>query len=226
MPVWQECQPPKNPYKVTLCFTMDKKLPVYSNPLNLPESEALELQTFAEMAELGCTLQRDEVDKVLKRVPLIVLADDEPGLRNLFFDVMTMSRERTDSIVKLEGDMQKCFEALPNIKPDELPFILCHNGAQAEQATMELCNRQIGNGLLMFDHKMGFPDGLEIFQKLNGKFPQTTTRALISGTMPPDTDRCLRTNIIDVAIPKPPSMQGMRADLASAYLKKIYAAQK
>lgn len=192
------------------------------NPFRLEEIEAKELHSIAESSKAGCTLSRKDVDAVLRRVPLLVLADDEPMLRKIFFEIMTMSRDNTQSIVKLEGDIQNCFNALPDMKPEQLPVILCHDGQQAEQATTILCERQIGKGLLMFDHKMGYPRGLDIFKKLNGSFPHTTTRALISGTMPPDTNACIRSNIIDVAIPKPPSLDGMRAELARAYLRKIY----
>lgn len=207
---------------------MNQKLPTppLSNPFNLPESQALELQTIAQLARVGCELTREQVDQVLNRVPLLVLADDEPGLRDLFFDVMTMSRERTDAIVKLEGEMPKCFDALADMKPDQLPVVLCHDGAQAEVATRILCERQIGNGLLMFDHKMGFPRGLDIFKQLNGSFPHTTTRALISGTMPPDTDACIRSNVIDLAIPKPARLDPMRTSIATAYLRKVYGEPK
>lgn len=228
MPVWQECQPPKNPYKVTLYFIMSLMLPPdFYNPLKLPDKEAFELHAFADLVRMGISLTREDVDKVFAQVPLIVLADDDDMMREILYLAVTDGRQKARSIAQKEGDMAKCFDDLKNVEPDELPVILCHDGLQAETATQILCERQIGNGLLVFDHQMGFPRGLDIFQKLNGKFPSTTTRALFSGNPPANTQECLKKGMLDVSLPKPPrNLDDMRAQIAEAYLKKIYPAQK
>lgn len=177
---------------------------------------------LSDLVNAGVKLNEQEVAQVIDLVPLLVLADDDPLMRDIIFMTMTFSREKTGSIVKLEGDMEKCFEALPKVGPGQLPVVLCHDGAQAETATQIICDRQIGNGVLIFDHQMGFPHGLDIFKGLNGKFPAGVAKALFSGSFPQDTDTCIAKRIIDVAIPKPPKdMEEMRAEIAHAYLRKI-----
>lgn len=179
-----------------------------------------EIAYLAHAAEAGCTLTREEVGMVLNSVPLFVLADDEPCMRTVLFRIMTASRGRED-IVMLKGDIQQCFDTLPKVEAGRQPVILCENGTQANTASQIICDRKIENGILVFDHRMGLPEGLDIFKKFDEYFPSRITKALMTGTPPMDTGECLRAGILDAAIIKPPDRDEARATIAQAYLKRM-----
>lgn len=198
---------------------MSKMLP--PKPGSMPtEPHEQEIAYLARVAEAGCKMTREEVNKVLGSVPLLVLADDDPCMRTVLFRIMTASRKQ-EEIAALKGDIQQCFDTLPQVETGRQPVILCENGAQAATASQIICDRQIGNGILVFDQKMGSPEGLDIFKKFNRYFPTRIARTLLTGTPPADTEKCLQAGILDAAIIKPPDRDEARAIIAQAYLKRM-----
>ena len=193
----------------------------------VPEHQAdpaeQEMAWLEQLAKTGCELTRKDVDSVLHRVPLLVLADDEPTVRTAVFRIMTARRKNTNPVVKLEGDIQQCFDALPKMEAGHLPVVLCQNGAEAETAARILCERQIKDGIVIFDYLMGGPTGLEIFEKFEGDFPPGITKTLLTGTPPERLVKCLEAGILDAAIIKPPSAEQMRAKMAQTYLRKKFS---
>ena len=191
-------------------------------PSNLPPHP--ESSPLADLARVDRTLTREEVATVLNHVPLFVLADDEEAILKAVARIVTEGRQGIGSVVKLDGDIQQCFDALPKMEAGHLPIVLCHDGAQAETAARIVCERQIGESVLIFDQQMGFPKGFDVFMGLNGKFPPTTTRVLHSATLPQDIKECIEAGILDVTLAKPMNSAEMREKIAQAHLRRTLGA--
>lgn len=199
---------------------MSKVLPLTSDRTADPAEQ--EIALLSELVKADVDLTREEVDTVLHRVPLLVLADDEPTIRTAVFRIMTARRQKTNSVVKLEGDMEKCFDAVPKMEAGHLPVVLCQNGVEAEIAARIMCERQIKDGMVIFDHFMGDPTGLDIFEEFAGDFSPGITKALLTGTPPDRLAKCLEAGILDAAIVKPPDAEEIRAKMARTYLRKKF----
>jgi len=183
-------------------------------------SETTDLEVLADMVLLGLDLKRDQVSAVLNDARLVVVADDESLLRILV--LRTLARERDPkSILTLDGNMQGCFDNLPDKESGQLPFIMCSDGHQARLATQTVCERQIQNAIMIYDQKMGGPTGLEVFKEFSGSLPASSIRALHSGTVPPDAYEHFEAGALDAIIEKPSLPNEIRTEVARAYLMRI-----
>lgn len=167
------------------------------------------------------SLSREEIDQVLQRVPLIVVADDDPSVRIAITRIITGGRDSIRSALRLQGDMEQCFEALSRVQANQQPVILCSSGAEAETATRIISERKIDEGLLLFDQRMGLPEGLDIFMGYQGVLSPRITRALISGTMPSDIEDYIKAGVLDAAITKPPDKALLRETIARVHRQKL-----
>lgn len=181
-----------------------------------------ETERLAKLAESDEELTREEVEFALKRVPLIVLADDEQMIRNALFRMIRRARVGLGAAIKLEGDMAECFDAIPQATEEgKLPMILCHNGEQAEEAAKIVIKRQIQEGILIFDHCMGSPFGLDIFKSIGGQMPPMITRILHSGTHHRKAKECIKEGILDHSLNKPCAQSEFLSGVAQTFLRKI-----
>jgi len=168
-------------------------------------------------------LDHEEVDKVLDQIPLIVLADDDPNVLTVVTEYLILSRKNADSVLRLEGNMEQCFDAAKSVKAEHLPIILCRDGVQALTATRIAAERQIEEGLMLFDHRMGLPQGLDIFKGINGNLHPGITKALMTATPPDETEDCLIKGVLDLALTKPLRLNESRKAIATTYFKKTSA---
>lgn len=171
-------------------------------------------------------LSREEVDTVLDHLPLIVLADDDPSVLTIVTEILTYSRENSDTVIRLQGDMEQCFNAVRTIKPGELPIVLCRDGVQAKTATRIIAERKIDGGVMLFDDRMGLPRGSDIFKGINGNLPQGMAKILMSATPPDDVEECLKKGVLDLSLTKPMRIERTRAAIARTYLKKAFIEQE
>lgn len=166
-------------------------------------------------------LTGEQVDAVLDReFSMIVLADDDSNVLEVVSAFLLLTREGADSVLRLEGNMEQCFAAAGSARSGQLPLVLCRDGSQALSATRIMAQKQIQKGLMLFDHRMGLPQGLDIYKGINGNLHPTVTKALMTATPPAETEDCLKKGILDLALIKPLHLDQSRAAIAATFLKK------
>ncbi len=190
--------------------------------LHSPEKteEAKEIERLTRLAASDQEWSREDIVFVIKRVPLIVFADDMELVRNAVYRMIRTARGDMRSVIKLEGNMVQCFDSIPEVEEGKLPMVLCHDGKQAEEAAQIICERQIQEGVLIFDNDMGTPLGLEIFRSMQGQMPPKVARILFSGTHHKDAEKWIAEGILDHSIAKPGTPSGFLSGVAQTYLRK------
>lgn len=154
---------------------------------------------LAGLASLDKKLTEDQVDFVFSKIPLFVLADDDPGVLRAVARVVKRSRKDIS----------------------ELSVITCDNGGEAQEAAQAACNGGATDGVFIFDDLMGSPHGLQIYMDLADGEQQhpRIARVLFSGTLPEDIGKYVDEGVIDVAIGKPLDPNALQAAIVRAYLK-------
>jgi len=192
--------------------------PLTDNPDNQhsPESSSL-----AKLALLDRELlTREEIKTVFENVPLIVLADDEPPIQRMAFNVVRMARQDRNAVVALRGNMTQCFDAAQEFNGNKLPMIFCDDGTQAREAVQIICERGIPFGIVALDELMGDPRGMTIFREFDGEIPPEMTKILQSGGTPKDIVSCLEEGIVDAHVNK--FTRDALPVIARAYLRKTF----
>lgn len=182
---------------------------------------APQVLSLEQMAVLNRELTRNEIKEILDQVPLYVIADDDELIREVTIACIT-DNDQTHMARFERGDTEQHFDAIARLDKSIKPFVLCSNGRRAEEVTRIICHRGVQSGVLLFDHKMGCPEGLDIFRGFHKELPSGMTRILQSGTMPYDIEECLRKSVLDEAILKPVYIDELRLKVAQAFLKRLH----
>ena len=183
--------------------------------------EAEKAAPTSETYSLETPLSPETATRIFERIPLFVLADDDPIMLRTIFRIIKVNRNKGSEITKFEGDMTQCFDALPKTEDNTLPIITCTSGAQAKEATLLVEERQINDGVYVFDNIMGTPFGLEIFKRMaaDNERPRIA-RVLFSGSLPEDDQELIENGTLDGAIAKPLcDWHKLSPQLAQAYVK-------
>lgn len=187
--------------------------------INAPQNLSL-----TELAQLDRELTREQIKHVLRQLSVLVVAHHEPVMGRTIPRLIAKGLVKPESMVRLkEGDMTSRFAAMPKVEEGILPVIVCSNGREFEEAARLTCDHKTQDGLYVSSYFLGNgPTSSQVFDRLGGELPSSTTRVLVTGGSPKNHKTDLERGIFDTVISIPKESDAFCAKVAQAFLKRRF----